>query len=109
MGFPMSWPRPCRWGWQSSRQRSQAYRSWFATVLTAAIVAQRDAQALAEAIGRLLADPQHRRRLGEAARTTICECFDSSATTQELLRRFRLQMEAGRTSAPLAASRQLQS
>ena len=40
------------------------------------LVAQRDAPALAQAIARLLTDPELRRRLGEAARARVAERFD---------------------------------
>lgn len=48
------------------------------------VVPERDAAALAQAIGGLLADPERRQRLGAAARETICTRFDSRRTTLAL-------------------------
>lgn len=48
------------------------------------VVPERDADALAHAIGGLLADPARRATLGAAARATICRQFDSRRTTVAL-------------------------
>ncbi len=48
------------------------------------IVPPADAAALARCISQLLGDPALRRRLGAAARQTICERFDSRRTTLAL-------------------------
>ncbi|HBS34119.1 MAG TPA: hypothetical protein DEA50_03440 [Parvularcula sp.] len=47
-----------------------------------------DEAALAEAIKRVAADSELRARLGESARRTIIEKFDSSKTTMELQKLF---------------------
>lgn len=49
------------------------------------LVPPNDAGALAEAIARLLADPALRRRLGEAARTTVERDFDAAIEAGRLL------------------------
>lgn len=54
---------------------------------------EKDAAALAEAIERLLLDPALRQRLGQAARTTITEIFDSWQTTVALRDLFLTQLE----------------
>ncbi len=48
------------------------------------VVHERDSAALADALASLVADPAHRRRLGAAARATICAVFDSRQTTRQL-------------------------
>ncbi|MFO1350628.1 MAG: glycosyltransferase [Gammaproteobacteria bacterium] len=53
------------------------------------LVPPQDPVALADALATLLADAALRRRLGAAARETICAVFDSSKTTIELLNLFR--------------------
>lgn len=48
------------------------------------VVQERDSAALTQALATLVADPAHRRRLGAAARATICAVFDSRQTTRQL-------------------------
>jgi glycosyltransferase involved in cell wall biosynthesis len=48
------------------------------------LVAQRDAQALANALAALLADPTERRRLGLAGRQRVIDGFETSETTRRL-------------------------
>jgi glycosyltransferase involved in cell wall biosynthesis len=43
-----------------------------------------DPEALTNALQLLLQDAELRRRLGSAARETICRCFDSDQTTRKL-------------------------
>lgn len=57
------------------------------------LVPEKDATALADAIERLLLDPVLRQRLGQAARTTITEVFDSWQTTVALRDLFLVQLE----------------
>lgn len=56
------------------------------------LVPEKDAVALADAIERLLLDPALRQRLGQAARTTITEVFDSWQTTVALRELFLTQL-----------------
>lgn len=58
------------------------------------VVPERDAPALANAIGELLGDSRRRAKVGAAARATICERFDSSRTTRQLLELFQREIEA---------------
>ncbi|MEZ5666131.1 MAG: glycosyltransferase [Alphaproteobacteria bacterium] len=55
---------------------------------TGVLVAADDAAALAAAIHSLLADPQERRRLGAAARRSVCAQFDGTRNLEPLLRLF---------------------
>src|SRR6185295_10483725 len=48
------------------------------------LVAERDPRAMADAIETLLRNPDYARRLGTAARSTICEMFDSERNTVAL-------------------------
>ncbi len=48
------------------------------------LVAQKDVPALAEALERLLNNPELRRQLGTAARTKICRMFDAERNTMKL-------------------------
>lgn len=48
------------------------------------VVKERDSAALADALSMLVADPEHRSRLGAAARAKICAVFDSRQTTRQL-------------------------
>ena len=48
------------------------------------MVPERDPQALATALQNLLQDEAQRKRLGAAARSRVCEVFDSHQTTQQL-------------------------
>jgi glycosyltransferase involved in cell wall biosynthesis len=48
------------------------------------LVRQKDVDALADALATLLQDAVLRRRLGERARSTICQVFDSRQTTRML-------------------------
>lgn len=52
---------------------------------TGLLVPPRDAQALARALGELLADPARRRALGEAGRIRVRERFDAGAAAQRVL------------------------
>jgi glycosyltransferase involved in cell wall biosynthesis len=57
------------------------------------LVPEKDAVALADAMERLLLDSALRQRLGQAARTTITEIFDSWQTTTVLRDLFRTQRQ----------------
>ena len=52
------------------------------------MVPERDPQALATALQSLLQDEAQRNRLGAAARSRVCEVFDSHKTTQQLTKLF---------------------
>ena len=65
------------------------------------LVPERDAAALAAAIGGLLDDPVRRAAIGAAARATICDCFDSSTTTRALLRLFEAEVGVVASAGPL--------
>jgi glycosyltransferase involved in cell wall biosynthesis len=52
------------------------------------MVPERDPQALATALQSLLQDEAQRKRLGAAARSRVCEVFDSHKTTQQLKKLF---------------------
>lgn len=67
------------------------------------LVPPRDAAALADALGGLLASPDLRARFGRAGRRRIEEEFDADAIAAELVRRFAGERRA--TPAPLAAAR----
>lgn len=64
------------------------------------LVESRDADALADALRRVLADPELHRRLARAGRARICECFDSRRTTLALKALFE---QAIGIEVPLAA------
>ena len=76
------------------------------------LIPQKDVEALAVALERLLKDADLRRRLGAASRETICEVFDSRKTTSVLkdlfadcLERFQAQHTVGAQGlAPLQAN-----
>jgi colanic acid/amylovoran biosynthesis glycosyltransferase len=53
------------------------------------LIAPGDSRALAERIGRLLADPDLAARMGRAGRTTVLTRFDAVKNTETLVRRFR--------------------
>ncbi len=72
------------------------------------LVPEKDTTALADALERLLLDPALRQRLGQAARTTMTELFDSWQTTVMLRDLFLAQLEQ-RLAATKAASVQSQS
>ncbi len=59
---------------------------------TGLLVAQRDAAALADAIGELLRDSQLRNGLAEAGRATIHRIFDSTTTTRQLFDLFQTEV-----------------
>lgn len=58
------------------------------------LVPDRDSEALAAAIGRLLRDTALAERLAAAARRKICDCFDSRKTTLQLKALFMQAMTA---------------
>jgi len=62
------------------------------------LVRQRDGDALAAALGRLLDDPELRRNMGGRARQRICRCFDSRKTTVELQSLFQQHMHSGQAA-----------
>jgi glycosyltransferase involved in cell wall biosynthesis len=53
------------------------------------VLPPRDPGALADAIGRLLSDPEERRRLGRAARRRVEECFDQGRLVERLADLYR--------------------
>lgn len=57
-------------------------------------VKEADARSLAQAIGRLLAEPRERERLGMAARDTILEVFDARRTIVALEKLFEASLHA---------------
>jgi len=59
------------------------------------LVPERDPQALANAIETLLVNPSLRTRLGEEARRTICEVFDSEKTTRVLQQLMQSTIHSG--------------
>lgn len=63
------------------------------------IVPERDANALAEALRRLLQEPALRRELGEGARARVCQIFDSRKTTLKLLALFVETIQPARAGA----------
>ena len=58
-----------------------------------------DAQALAAALARLIADPAARLRLGRAARARVLERFGSAAGIDRLAARLRAELDAGGRAA----------
>ncbi len=60
----------------------------------------RDADAIAEALRRLLDSPALRQRLGEAARATIVEVFDSRSNTMALAELFEEALGHKRAAKP---------
>lgn len=56
---------------------------------SARLVPVNDSQALAEAVNTLLADASLRRRIGEAARKRMTECFDRRQATAGLIEHYR--------------------
>ncbi len=67
------------------------------------LVPQKDPNSLADALERILDDKLLARRLGAAARRTICEVFDSSRNTVALKDLFVSCLEESRQSRPEAA------
>lgn len=61
-------------------------------------VPERDANALAQALTRLIEDVELRRALGRAARQKVCAMFDSTRTTSQLHALFTAALEARRVS-----------
>jgi glycosyltransferase involved in cell wall biosynthesis len=57
------------------------------------LVTSRDVVALTTALQRLLCDVELRHRLGDAARETICQQFDSSVTTRALQQLFQQSLQ----------------
>jgi glycosyltransferase involved in cell wall biosynthesis len=57
------------------------------------LVPQKDAPALAEAIAALLAAPELRQRLGQAARAKVCQEFDAEANVRTLQQLFLACLE----------------
>ncbi len=68
------------------------------------LVPQRNPEALAEALVRVLDNPIFARRLGVAARRTICDVFDSDRNTVELKELFLSCLTAGRRKNAAAPS-----
>ena len=58
------------------------------------LVPQKDSQALANAIAKLINEPALRANLARAAREQICHCFDSRKTTQQLMDLFLVAMQS---------------
>jgi glycosyltransferase involved in cell wall biosynthesis len=59
------------------------------------LVEPRDAQALADALGRLIADPALAKRMGREGRRQILETFDLSHCVDPLVERFRRYLPSG--------------
>jgi glycosyltransferase involved in cell wall biosynthesis len=71
--------------------------------LEAGLVVPCEADALASALGRLLADSQLRARLGAAARRVVAERFSLEAMTRSLVGLYgRVARDAGRSELPIA-------
>lgn len=68
--------------------------------VTGLLVPPRDAPALADALGRLLDEPELRRRLGPAGRAKVLADYDIDKNTAALLRIFRMALG----SAPVQAA-----
>ncbi|MCB1985401.1 MAG: glycosyltransferase family 4 protein [Burkholderiales bacterium] len=62
------------------------------------LVPPRNGQELAHALQTLIQDAELRNKLGNAARQTICELFDSSETTLVLLQLFQQTLHAEQTA-----------
>lgn len=63
------------------------------------LVPSKDSQALGRAIARLLNDPALRQRIARAARSRICDCFDSHKTTTKLRDLFLAELEGRHAAA----------
>ncbi len=72
------------------------------------LVSQKNALALADALECLLIDATLRRRLGQAARETIIDVFDSWQTTVALRDLFNAQLDKQNELPPQTTSRHLQ-
>ena len=60
------------------------------------LVAEKEPVAIADAIEAIFRNPDYARRLGEAARNTICEIFDSKRTTVALRALLASRLEVSR-------------
>ncbi len=68
------------------------------------LVAEKDPKALADALEHLLGSPDFARRLGAAARRTICDVFDSARNTIALKELFDFSLETGGSKEPAQAA-----
>jgi glycosyltransferase involved in cell wall biosynthesis len=68
---------------------------------TGLLVPPRDADALAEALARLLDDPALRRQLGQAARARVMEAFDLETNARMLLNLFQAALAPNGTATSL--------
>ena len=76
--FPSPSCRPARWACPSSARRSGGSRRPCWTQVTGFVVPPGDRDLLARALNVLIADPELRRRLGEAGRRHITASFSAS-------------------------------
>ena len=77
-------PRRWRWNYRWCRRIFPEFRKLYGTASTACWFRNENPVAVADAIETLIRNPEYSRRLGMAARATICGMFDSRRNTVRL-------------------------